>query len=157
LVTICYTDPPSTPGASHVLVNDLDLIVQMSTTEMVLNTSIGKKVPTQSFIFRLGNGGPTKDGSNTCEKVVIPSHGESTITVAVVAFRLVSPMQEYSLVVSGLTRPKYHFWITTLGGRVRKVVLDASKNGVDMEAGWLQFDLYKRQLIFKSPLYNDLI
>jgi len=27
-VTICYTDPPSTPGASHVLVNDLDLIVQ---------------------------------------------------------------------------------------------------------------------------------
>jgi hypothetical protein len=157
LVTICYTDPPSTPGASHVLVNDLDLIVQMSTTEMVLNTSIGKKVPTQSFMTDLGNGGATKDGSNTCEKVIVPSHDLSTVTVAVVAFRLVSPLQEYSLVVSGLMRPKYHFWITTLGGRVRKAVLDASKNGADLEAGWLQFDLYKRQMILKSPLYSDLI
>ena len=140
-----------------MLVNDLDLIVQMSTTQMVLNTSIGKKVPTQAFITDLGNGGATKDGSNTCEKVIVPSHDLSTVTVAVVAFRLVSPLQEYSLVVSGLMRPKYHFWITTLGGRVRKAVLDASKNGADLEAGWLQFDLYKRQMILKSPLYSDLI
>ena len=30
-VTLAYTDPPATPGADNTLVNDLDLVVQVST------------------------------------------------------------------------------------------------------------------------------
>ena len=43
-VTLCYTDAPAAPGASQILVNDLDLIIQRETVDMVLNTSIGRKV-----------------------------------------------------------------------------------------------------------------
>lgn len=43
-VTLCYTDAPSAPAASQILVNDLDLIIQRQTVDMVLNTSIGRKV-----------------------------------------------------------------------------------------------------------------
>ena len=43
-----------------------------SMVQMVLNTSIGRKVPTQAFNTDYGNarGGATKDGANTCEKVM---------------------------------------------------------------------------------------
>jgi len=122
-VTMCYTDPPSAPGASEVLVNDLDLIVQRTTQVMVLNASIGKKVETDVFERGYGNarGAATKDGFNTCEHFAIPEHSQSVITVIIVAFRLAQSPQAYSLVVTGMLRPKYHAWITAAEGRVRVV------------------------------------
>lgn len=83
-VTMCYTDPPAAPGASEVLVNDLDLLVQRTTTVMILNTSIGKKVPTDVFQRQYGNarGGTAKDGFNTCEVFSIAEHPESVVTVS---------------------------------------------------------------------------
>ena len=61
-------------------------------------------------------------------QVMIPSHEASTVTVVVVAFRLLSAQQDYALVVTGLLRPKYHAWITSLEGRVRQGVLDACRH-----------------------------
>jgi len=143
-VTMCYTDPPSAPGASEVLVNDLDMIVQRMTTVMVLNTSLGRKVPTDVFERAYGNarGGAAKDGYNTCEVFALPEHSESVVTVIVVAFRLAQKPQAYSLVATGLIRPKYHAWITAAEGKVRQYVLDLVQASND--AGWREFDLFKR-------------
>lgn len=146
-LTLCYTDPPSTAGASHVLVNDLDLVVQREGMSMVLNTSIGKQMPTRSFQTDFGNarGGPMKDGANTCEVFVLPTHEESIVTVVVVAFRLVSAQQAYSVVAKGLLRPKYYTWIYALDGAIAAYLLDISTNG--LEAGWTQLDLFQRGML----------
>ena len=135
-LTLCYTDPPSTPGAAHVLVNDLDLILQTSTTIAGV----------QSLEYSFGNSGSNanakKDGSNTCEQIVLPQHKEMSVTIIVVAFRLMTPSQPYSLTASGLLRTKYKTWFEALNGKVREHLIAVTVP--DLQAGWKALDVFNR-------------
>ena len=62
--------------------------------------------------------------------------------VLVVAFRLAQGPQPYSLVATGLLRPKYHSWITAANGLVREYVLGLVKDSNDQ--GWRELDLFNR-------------
>ena len=120
----------------------MDLVIQRTGTEMVLNTSLGRKVPTIFFSTNFGNAGEggKKDGINTCESFSLANHNEQEVTVIVVAYRLVTSSQAYSLVTTGLLRSKYHTWIFTPGVRDYMLALVSTSN----DEGWNTFDILKR-------------
>jgi hypothetical protein len=93
-VTLVWTDPPSTPMASVHLVNDLDLILLVSTAGAPLETFAGNHA--------LSSDKTRLDELNNVEVVSVRLvEPGSRITVIVDGRRVVQAPQPYALVVSG--------------------------------------------------------
>lgn len=74
IATMAYTDPPGSPGAANVLVNNLDLSVQVTA-----------KTGNQSVIRLWGNGVVGGDPDNNIEYVRMTLSGYAVVTVSVFA------------------------------------------------------------------------
>eukprot|EP00293_Proteomonas_sulcata_P007326 CAMPEP_0184306696 /NCGR_PEP_ID=MMETSP1049-20130417/15625_1 /TAXON_ID=77928 /ORGANISM="Proteomonas sulcata, Strain CCMP704" /LENGTH=764 /DNA_ID=CAMNT_0026619015 /DNA_START=87 /DNA_END=2381 /DNA_ORIENTATION=+ len=114
VVTLAYTDPPGTPGASRLLVNDLDLVVQLSERKTIFEPNLGVSRVRDVFVTNYGNGANGFDRQNTVEQVTITSATPTEVTIAVVAHRVSSVAspggQPFAIVVTGNLRPHYSSW-----------------------------------------------
>lgn len=98
-VTLVWTDHPGTPGCTHCLVNDLDL--------MVTDSSGVKHYP---------NGLTQRDSSNNVERIRIPADMGDEFTVTVTGANLIVNQQAYSLVATGCFGGKADTGSTTCVG-----------------------------------------
>ena len=128
-ITLVWTDEPGVPEADNVLVNDLDLIVQLASSQVLYNPNQGIKTVVDIFEPYYGNaGGKAKvsDRANVIEEVTLDAvNGDTNLTVLVIGARVprwatsTEGGQKYSLVVTGQMMPKYQAWNAT-----RQSVLD---------------------------------
>ena len=110
VVALVYTDPVGAPGATDVLVNDLDLSVQLTELEPLAlgaNTSLaGRKEKPGASLLLWGNGKQGGDRFNNVERVRVEAANASRVVVSVMAWRLsvgldTSPCQPFALVMTG--------------------------------------------------------
>lgn len=91
-VTMAWTDPPASPGAFSILVNDLDLEVISPSGEMYFGN------------WFVGGGSATgglRDGLNNLEQVLINTPLPGEWTVRIVGADVRQGLQGYALVVTG--------------------------------------------------------
>jgi hypothetical protein len=134
-VTLVWTDEPGAPEAANVLVNDLDLIVQLVSSQELYNPNQGIRTVVDIFENNYGNAagkGRVIDRTNVIEEVTLDGvNGNTNVTILVVGARVprwtdsTDGGQKYSLVVTGQMTPKYQAWNAT-----RQKVLDfVEENG----------------------------
>jgi len=89
-ITLAWADPPASPAAGRMLVNDLDLVALSPSGQAVLGNA-----------FLQLNGANRKDDVNNVEKIVIanPAAGVWRIQVRGASVPVSAP-QEYALVVN---------------------------------------------------------
>lgn len=85
-ITLVWHDPPASPAAASLLVNDLDLEVRIAELG-------GVRLYSQ--------GAPQPDRVNNVERVVLDQVPPGTVAISVQAHRLASGPQNYALVVQG--------------------------------------------------------
>mmetsp|Transcript_59456 Transcript_59456/g.140576 ORF Transcript_59456/g.140576 Transcript_59456/m.140576 type:complete len:1566 (-) Transcript_59456:75-4772(-) len=158
--TMAWTDPPGAPGAENVLVNNLDLLVQLSAVQTIFEPNLGISITRQVMTRFWGNGGATRDMANPIEHVQISmDNTETNVTVVVTAINMPVKKpgvgQAYALVISGNLRPRYHLWMATTRSALLARVGATGPPEADDEAtvqGFNYVDLFKRGAISPTDL-----
>ena len=117
----CWPDAPGTPEAADILVNDLDLIVQLESTQPFFNPNLGVTSIVDVFEPYYGNDGErtgARDRSNVIEEVTIDEKKDLPFNMTVIVLGTRVPMgmesidkgQNFAIVVSGQLQTKYETW-----------------------------------------------
>ena len=157
-ITLVWTDEPGTPESKSTLVNDLDLIVQLASTETLYNPNQGVSSDVDIFETYYGNGGGQtgRDRTNVVEEVTITTPKRNiNMTIVVLGFLIPKFMttanagQKFSLIITGQLKNKYEKWSMS-----RSTVLDF----IDQNSGGITDDREKFETAFSFlDIFKDLL
>jgi hypothetical protein len=140
---LCLSDEPGTPEAVNTLVNDLDLIVQLSTIKDLYNPNQGKKITMSQIVSYFGNDAirnKSRDRANVVEEVTIDDQNTKTnMTIVILGVRVPKWMknadngQHFSLVVTGQIKLKYYNWVQSRSALYLFIDKNSRGSSVDQE------------------------
>ena len=129
-MSVLWPDAPGTPEAADILVNDLDLVVQLESSQPFYNPNIGVTTIVDVFEPYYGNDGArtgARDRTNVIEEVTIDEKKDLPFNMTVIVLGTRVPMgmesitkgQNFAIVVTGQIQTKYETW-----DLMRKAVMD---------------------------------